>query len=197
MFEYLRGQLTEAAPNKTVIEISGIGYAVSIPLSTYRKLPNIGATVRLYTCLSIREDAHILYGFLTCDERDLFISLCDVSGIGPKTALALIGHLEIHDLYTAISQAHISLLCKIPGVGKKTAERLVVELRDRIKSHQLKNPLDLPSCKEPSTAADAISALINLGYNALQAQKAVHAAQATRSEAFSLPELIATALRQI
>lgn len=197
MFEYLRGQLTETSLTKAVIEAAGIGYAVLIPLSTYNRLPKIGSPIHLYTLLVVREDAHTLYGFLTSEERDLFISVCDVSGIGPKIALALIGHLDIGDLYTAISQGQVQLLCKIPGVGKKTAERLVLELRDRLKTPLFKNSLGAPSGGGNSLTTDAVSALINLGYNALQAQKAVRTIQASRQEELSLPELITAALRQI
>ena len=194
MFEYLVGTLTEAFPTKAIIETSGLGYAVNIPLSTYNKLPKIGSEVKIYLSLSIREDAHLLYGFFTREERDLFLSLCDVSGIGPKTALALIGHLEATDLYMAISQSQVSVLCKIPGVGKKTAERLVVELKDRLK---VKNSLPPSIPKENSLAGDAISALINLGYNAIQAQKAVRTVLESNSNCKGLSELITSALRQI
>jgi holliday junction DNA helicase RuvA len=193
MFEYIVGALTEAFPTKAIIETGGIGYAVNIPLSTYKKLPNIGSEVKIYLSLTIREDAHLLYGFFSKEERDLFLSVCEVSGIGPKTALSLIGHLEAADLYMAISQSQVSVLCKIPGVGKKTAERLVVELKDRIK---VKNSPTSSLPKENSTSGDAISALINLGYNAIQAQKAVRSVLESKSSA-GLSELITSALRQM
>ncbi len=197
MFDYIRGELIEASPTKVTIETHGIGYAIHIPLSTYNKLPKAGTQVTLYLFQAIREDAHILYGFMTKDERDFFISLCSVSGIGPKTALALIGHLEATDLYMAIAQSQVSVLCKIPGVGKKTAERLVVELRDRMKAPENKNFItDLPSSVS-SITGDAINALIHLGYNALQAQKAVRAVLASKNDSPPLAELITLALRQI
>lgn len=197
MFDYIHGELVESSITKAIVETAGIGYAVHIPLSTYNKLPSTGTKITLYLFQVIREDAHTLYGFLTRDERDFFISLCAVSGIGPKTALALIGHLEASDLYMAISQSQVSLLCKIPGVGKKTAERLVVELRDRIKAPESKIFSGGLTTGAGSAVNDATSALIHLGYNALQAQKAVRAVLASRNDPPPIAELITLALRQI
>jgi holliday junction DNA helicase RuvA len=197
MFDYLRGDLVEASPTKAVVDVNNIGYAIHIPLSTYNKLPVIGSKITLYLFQVIREDAHTFYGFTTKDEREFFISLCTVSGIGPKTALALIGHLDAQDLYMAIAQSQVSVLCKIPGVGKKTAERLVVELRDRVKAPENKHFIANGSREEKSAAGDAVSALIHLGYNALQAQKAVRAVLASKEAPPPLAELITLSLRQI
>ncbi len=197
MFDYIRGELIETSPTKAVVDAGGIGYAILIPLSTFNKSPAIGSKISLYLSLVVREDAHTLYGFLTRDERDLFITLCDVSGVGPKTALALIGHLEANDLFMAIAHSQVAVLCKIPGVGKKTAERLVVELRDRIKAPSGKNSPTTSPAGGGSVMNDAISALIHLGYNALQAQKAVRTVLATREKPPILAELITAALRQI
>jgi Holliday junction DNA helicase RuvA len=194
MFEYILGTLRDASFTKAIVEANGLGYAINIAINTYNKLPKLGSEVKLYLSLSIREDAHLLYGFLSLEERDLFLSLCAVSGIGPKTALALTGHLEAADLYMAISQAQVSVLCKIPGVGKKTAERLVVELRDKVK---VKNSVTTSIPKENSLASDATSALINLGYNPIHAQKAVRSALESKSNCTTLSELITSALRQI
>jgi len=197
MFDYLRGELVETSLTKAIIEANGVGYAIHIPLSTYNHLPPANTQVTLYLFQVIREDAHTLYGFMTRDERDFFISLCTVSGIGPKTALALIGHLDAADLYMAIAQSQISVLCKIPGVGKKTAERLVVELRDRIKAPENKNFTTSSPVEVTSSSNDAVSALIHLGYNALQAQKAVRIVLASKNTPPPLAELITLALRQI
>lgn len=194
MFEYIVGTLKDSSFSKAIVEANGFGYAIHISLNTYNKLPKLGAEVKIYLSLSIREDAHLLFGFLSIEERDLFLSLCEVSGIGPKTGLAITGHLDAADLYMAISQNQVSVLCKIPGVGKKTAERLVVELKDRVK---VKNSLAVAMPKENSLAGDAISALINLGYNPLHAQKAVRSVLESKSDCTGLSELITTALRQI
>ena len=119
MYEYMKGKLVEASPSKATIDIGGIGYCLLIPLSNYSHLPPLGSEILFYVSLIIREDAHTLYGFLSRTERTLFEKLTSISGIGPKTALTLIGHLEPHDLQLAISQANVALLCKVPGIGKK------------------------------------------------------------------------------
>lgn len=191
MFEYIKGKLTEASPMKATVDIAGLGYRILIPLSNYAKLPQIGQEVLLYLSAVIREDAHKLYGFLTRHERDMFEKFTGVSGIGPKTALCLIGHMEISQLQYAISQSNISALCKIPGIGKKTAERLVVEMRDKVKGQ------DISHEGPQGTAFDAISALINLGYPLPQAQKAINTALSTVKEEPDLPALITLALRNL
>lgn len=191
MLEYIRGKLTEATPEKAVVETQGLGYRLYIPFSNYAKLPAVGKEVFLFVYAHIREDSHKQFGFLTREERDLFEQLNAVSGIGPKTALALVGHMELSDLYFAISQKNVAVLCKIPGVGKKTAERLVVELKDRLQKQT-------PSAAGPSKSVeDAISALINLGYPALRAQKAVKTVLETAKAKPELSQLITLALRQI
>jgi Holliday junction DNA helicase RuvA len=192
MLEYIRGNLIESSPSKAVIDVQGLGYALCIPLSVYSRLPNAGSQIIFYISTIIREDSHKLYGFLTQHDRDLFEKMNEISGIGPKTSLALVGHMDANDLQTAIATANLSLLSKIPGIGKKTAERLIVELRGKFKSQQ--KAADATS--EPSNhASDAIQALIHLGYNPLIAQKAVKSALNSSNETLSLSELITTALR--
>lgn len=190
MYEYLKGKLAEMTPGKITLEVNGIGFGLLIPLNSYSKLPQLGNEVIIYTALIIREDAHTLFGFLFKNERDLFYKLNEVSGIGPKTALALVGHVEAADLQLAISQANISLLCKIPGIGKKTAERLVVDLRDVFK----KQPL-LEQKSVIPVASDAIGALTNLGYHPLQAQKAVQNVMKNAKDDIDLGTLITQALK--
>lgn len=192
MLEYIRGKLTEASPFKATVEINGLGYGVHIPLSNYSKLPQIGKEVILYLCLIIREDSHRLFGFLTKAEKELFEKLNDISGIGPKTALALIGHMDVSDLQLAVSRADINLISKVPGIGKKTAERLIIELRDKLKNLEPTSSTPMP---HKGVASDAISALIHLGYNPLQAQKAIKATLLSFEKEPPLGELITTALR--
>lgn len=199
MYEYLRGKLVAASPSKVILDVGGIGFKLLIPLSSYGRLPQTGQDVLLYVAQVIREDAHTFYGFLGSEERDLFFSFLDVSGIGPKTALALIGHMEINTLYAAINQGQLPLLCKIPGVGRKTAERLIIEMRDKLhpKEKQIAIAAIDPSGKN-SMVTDAMNALINLGYNTLQAQKAISAALAASSEKEgNLASLITSALRNL
>ncbi len=140
----------------------------------------------------IREDCNKNFGFLAREERDLFEEFLAISGVGPKTALALVGHLELADLYFAIAQKNIALLCKIPGIGKKTAERLVVELKDRPR----KQNFSAPSGKG-KVAEDAVSALVNLGYQPLRAQKAVKNALDSSKDTVELSQLITASLRHI
>lgn len=201
MIDYIQGKLTEATPNKATIEIHGIGYGLMIPLNNYSKLPQVGQHVLLYVSSVIREDAHRHFGFLTRAERDLFEKLIEVSGIGPKTGLALIGHMELSDLYAAVSQANVNLICKVPGIGKKTAERLIIDLRDKLKGVDKGDlPAIMPSGTSESAlpmVSDAISALTNLGYPAAQAQNAVKKALSKSKDEPKLANLIMLALQNI
>ncbi len=196
MIEYIKGTLVEATPLKTVLDVGGIGYKILIPLSNYAKLPSTGKQICLFISSVIREDSHRYFGFLTSEERDLFETLIEISGIGPKTALALLGHLEPTDLQIAISQSDLTSICKVPGIGKKTAERLVVEMRDRVQKNSAQ--IFLPSSKtEPTLAGDALRALINLGYQPLQAQKAVKSVIEEDKQETDLGKLITSALRKL
>lgn len=199
MFEYIKGTLTEASPSKVTLETHGVGYLLFIPLNNYAKLPKTGSLLTLYVSTVIREDSHKNYGFLTADQRDLFESLIEVSGIGPKTALALLGHMEINDLQFAIVQGNTPAICKIPGIGKKTAERLVIELRDKVKKFGDKSGPGQPHSAfgGQGVIGDAISALVNLGYNPVQAQKAIKTALGKSEEEPELAKLITSALRCI
>src|SRR5258708_4277677 len=123
MYESIQGILKEKEPIKAVVEAGGIGYRLAIPLSTYTRLPACETPLKLYLSQVVREDAHTLYAFLLKEERDLFEVLITLSGIGPKTALAIIGHMEMGAFQRAIASADTRLLSKIPGIGKKTAER--------------------------------------------------------------------------
>lgn len=177
MFEYIKGILVSITPDRAVIDVGGIGYLLSTPLSVFSKMPQIGKEVTFYISSVIREDSHKNFGFLSLEERDFFEKVSSVSGIGPKTALALIGHLDSSALQAAITTANTTILSKIPGIGKKTAERLIVELRDKVLKGLKKSPIPAPSkkslTKEDEMTNDALSALMNLGYNSLQAQNAL------------------------
>src|SRR5258708_3770784 len=121
MYEYIKGTLIEASVSKVVVDIHGVGYRLFIPFNNYAKLPALGSPTCFFVTTIIREDAHKLFGFSNLHERELFEQFIEVSGIGPKTALALVGHLELRDLQNAISQSNVAAVCKIPGIGKKTA----------------------------------------------------------------------------
>ena len=195
MFEYFRGKLIQATPTKVVLDVGGVGYAIQISLKTYQKLPHIGSDVFLYVAPIIREDEHTLCGFLTIEEKNLFHHLTSVSGVGPKTAVGILGNVDVTDFQLAVIQGNSLLLSKIPGIGKKTAERLVMELKDKFQgvSHTTLNS-NISSTKGTVTS-DAVSALINLGYHPLEAQKRVKETQNTHSNELSLSELITNALR--
>ena len=191
MYEAIQGILKAKEPMKAIVETGGIAYRLIIPLNTYTHLPTLDSPIRLFLSQVVREDAHMLYGFISKEDRDLFEVLIGLTGIGPKTAVAIIGHMEMEALQRAIAAADIRILSKIPGIGKKTAERLVIEMRDKFK---LKGKIDPLS---PCLTTDAIHALMNLGYNPLDAQKAVQAAISEKKEENDLGSLITTALRKI
>jgi Holliday junction DNA helicase RuvA len=199
MYEYIKGTLIEASVSKAIVEAQGLGYSLLIPFNNFSKLPAPGSAIAFYLSFVVREDSQRLYGFLARQERDLFENLLEVSGIGPKTSLCLVGHMEIRDLQAAISQGNISLICKIPGIGKKTAERLIVEMRDKVKKGMDKSEMDnlLQGGENKGPVSDALSALINLGYNSSQAQKAIKTALNKCEGEPELAKLITAALRCI
>lgn len=199
MYDYISGILKTISPSKVTVDINGIGYKIHIPLSAYNKLPQINEKVTFFTSFIVREDSQTLYGFLSVDERNLFETVTTVSGIGPKTGLTLIGHIDINHFHSAISSSNIKLISKVPGIGKKTAERLIIEMRDKIKSFD-KSSLpntDTTSLKESSQVSDALSALLNLGYNHLQAQKAVNKAVVENGGELDTGKLISIALKNL
>lgn len=195
MYEYIKGKLVEKEPNYAAVEANGIAFKIFIPLSTFSALPLLESSLLLYTSFHVKEDAQALYGFLTKHDRDLFDLLNTVSGIGPKTALALVGHLDFATFQAAIANANIQLISKVPGIGKKTAERLIVEMRDKLK----KLTKDKPSFagSSSSLAVDAINALLYLGYNPMQAQKAVQKALDENKKETDLSKLISASLQKI
>lgn len=201
MFAYLKGTLIGFNPAQATVEVNGIGYCIHIPCSSLSQFPAIGAQIQLYTSFVVREFAHTLYGFLQIQERDLFDVLLTVTGIGPKLALSLIGHLSLEKLYEAISNQNLTLLCKVPGVGKKTAERLVVELRDKLSALIATKTADysINISRDPhlQKLQDAIFALVNLGYNQTSAQKAVKQSLKDLPEEYDLTMLITSSLKVI
>src|SRR5947209_19321727 len=133
MITFLQGNLVSALPTQAIVDVAGVGYEVLIPLSSYDKLPTAGQPVRILTHLHVREDAHILYGFMTPAERDLFRLLVNnVTGIGPKLALAVLSGMSVSNFKAAVVNADVTALSKISGLGKKTAERIVLELKDKL-----------------------------------------------------------------
>ena len=196
MFEYIKGKLIEVDATKAVIDVNGIGYKVMIPASIYTDLIN-NENIFLYTSYIVKEDSQTLYGFLTKSQRDVFELLLSVSGIGAKTAVLVLGHLDIDNLVIAVSNADIRLISKVPGIGKKTAERLILELRDKLKTIDTRNIPGSTSHETPAITSDAIAALMNLGYNPSQAQRAVKSVLQDFDDKINLSELITKALKAI
>lgn len=196
MYEFIRGKMIQSIPSKAIVDVGGVGYGLVISLKTFQKLPNIGAEVFFYVSHIVREDGHYLYGFLSLDDKKLFEQLISISGVGPKTAIGILGHVDIGDFQIAVVQGNAALLSKLPGIGKKTSERLIIELKDKF-SHSTSSA-SLPSGVQGNTvSADAISALINLGYHPLEAQKAIKKVLSLHEKEPTLSELISGALRSI
>jgi len=175
MIGRIRGTLEIKQPPFLLVDAQGVGYEIEAPLSTIEQLPEIGAVVILYTHLIVRAEAHLLYGFATLSERSLFRDLLRVNGVGPRLALAILSGMEIGDFVRCIAEGESATLSRLPGIGKKTAERLIIEMRDRIGAFSPVN-VNLPSLNPPpsNTIADAISALISLGYRPPDAGRLVH-----------------------
>jgi len=174
---HLRGRVLEKHPNRLVLDVSGVGYDVSVPLSTFYVLGDPGDEIALRIHTHVREDALALYGFATPLELDLFERLISISGIGPKLALAVLSGIEPIELVRAIERGDLARLTAIPGVGKRTAERIVVELKDRLPRGPLVAAAPGTAAPEaPAMGDDVLSALLNLGYHRPLAERAVHAA---------------------
>jgi holliday junction DNA helicase RuvA len=177
MIAQLRGVLTEKHPNQAIVETGGVGYDVTIPISTFTHLPDPGAEVRLRIHTHVREDALALYGFLTADEKVLFERLIGVTGIGPTLAVKVLSGVTVADLVDAIRRAEIDRLVRIPGVGKKTAERMVLELRDKMPAVTGGPEPARPAETLGAVEQDVLSALLNLGCSRPQAEAAVRKAK--------------------
>ncbi|MCL2657800.1 MAG: Holliday junction branch migration protein RuvA [Betaproteobacteria bacterium] len=172
MIGRLRGTLLEKNPPQILLDVAGVGYELEVPMSTFYNLPASGQSVALHTHLTIREDGHFLYGFGSEDERTAFRQLLKISGIGARTALAVLSGLSVNEFAQAVAAQETGRLVKIPGIGKKTAERLLLELRDKL-------PKSLPAAHAAAqsapagAASDIANALIALGYNDKEAQSAL------------------------
>jgi Holliday junction DNA helicase RuvA len=178
---HLRGSVLEKHPNQVVIEAGGVGYDVMIPVSTFTSIAEAGQTTALHIHTHVREDAILLYGFATRDEKSLFEKLISVSGIGPKVAITTLSGLAVEDLVQAIRSGEIERLVRIPGIGKKTAERMVVELRDKLESIGAARPTPAAAPAAgaiPALDQDIVSALVNLGAQRTQAEAALRKAKA-------------------
>lgn len=169
MIGRLTGTLIEKRPPTLVLEVQGVGYEVDVPMSTFYQLPATGETVTLYTHMVVREDAHLLFGFATDEERQVFRQLVRISGVGARTALAVLSGLSVSELFHAVSTQDGVRLTRIPGIGKKTAERLLLELRDKLAAGAATPVVGSAA----AIRSDAVNALLALGYNEKEAVAAL------------------------
>lgn len=203
MIAHLSGTLLSKQATSVILDVAGVGYEVSIPLSTFYELEDPGSSVQLRIYTHVREDALQLYGFKTARERELFLRLISVSGIGPKLGITLLSGMSADEMITSIRNNNLAKLTLIPGVGRKTAERLVMELRDKVASLSAGVDEDLGARSdtaalptEDSMRADALSALLNLGYQRNAAEKAVTASLSEDGEV-SVESILRSSLRKL
>ena len=195
MIGRLHGILLRKEPPALMLDVGGVGYELEAPMTTFYELPAVGERVTLYTHLVVREDAHLLYGFVREAQRRLFRELLKVNGVGPRVALAVLSGLSDEEFCRCVAEEDIARLTKVPGIGRKTAERLVIEMRDKL-------PKDIPMLASTTTAAgpvapgdpvsEAVSALVALGYKPNEASRAVRSAS---TKGLSAEEIIRQALK--
>jgi len=199
MIGFLQGRLVEASPTLITVDVQGVGYEALIPLSSYDKLPQPGQDLKLLTQLVVREDSHVLYGFMTAAERELFRLLINtVSGIGPRTALSILSGISVTAFRGAVANGDIKALSQISGVGKKTAERIIVELKDKVgaagawEAASAQRTLNA----EDQKLNDAVLALLALGFKQVEAHDSVRAAQNVLGPKATVEDLVRACLKK-
>jgi Holliday junction DNA helicase RuvA len=194
----LKGIVLEKQPTEVVLDVHGVGYRLFVPLSVFAVLPDVGQEAVLHTHFVVREDAQHLYGFIDRDERRLFQALIKVNGVGPRLGLAILSGMEMSAFVQSIHDGDTASLVRLPGVGKKTAERLIVEMRDRLKDWSVGDVPHAPSATGAASHArhEAEGALVALGYKPAQAEQAVKAALKAQPD-LAIEELIRQALKRM
>ena len=198
MISFLQGTLEESLPTQIVVNAGGVGYQVLIPLSSYDRLPAPGEPVKVLTHLQVREDAHVLFGFMTAAERDLFLLLLNnVSGVGPKLALAVLSGMSVANFKNCVVSNDVAALSKLRGLGKKTAERIVLELRDKLGVAATWEAASSAHAPTPEQTAinDAVLALISLGYKQVEAHQAIKKIHHSTGTPPQAEELVRQALK--
>jgi Holliday junction DNA helicase RuvA len=197
MISFLDGELVEALPTQVVISVQGVGYLVQIPLSSFEHLPATGARLKLLTHFVVREDAHLLFGFVTAAERDLFRLLVQhVTGVGPKLALAVLSGMSVGQFKAAVVSGDTLVLSKISGLGKKTAERIILELKDKVGVAAAWELAASGRNDQQAKVNDAVLALLSLGFKQVEAQKAVREILSrAKTEEIDTEELVRRALK--
>lgn len=208
MIGRLKGELIEKQPPQLVVDVNGVGYEVEASMNTFYRLPETGAQVTLFTHFVVREDAQLLYGFIDKQERSLFRTLIKANGVGPKLAITILSGISTTEFVRCVNDGDTASLIKLPGVGKKTAERLIVEMKDKIKALGLESAdeFQLSAADGPDMAsfeavsdnrAEAESALVALGYKPVQATKSIDQAHKSLGAGASCEDLIRVALRSM
>ncbi|MBO0356954.1 Holliday junction branch migration protein RuvA [Hymenobacter sp. BT186] len=199
MIAYIEGKLAYKDPAQAILDVNGIGYEIKISLATYGKLPAEGDKAKLYTFQHIKEDAHTLYGFLDPNERALFLHLISVSGIGPGTGIVMVSSMSVGEIRHAIINEDVRAIQSIKGVGPKTAQRVIIDLRDRLRKDELlaKAGVDtVPLARAHNTnRSEALSALVTLGFARSAAEKTLDQIQNKHGNDLSVEELIKFALK--
>lgn len=200
MYHYLNGKIAEKTPTAVILDVNGIGYEVRVSLSTFSSLPDLGQAVKLFTHFVVREDAQLLYGFATEEEREAFRLLISISGIGPKLAITLLSGVTLKELKLAIQEKNIPVLTAISGIGQKTAERVVIELKDKIGKGEVSAGKELSHDANISDqmVEDSVLALVSLGYTKQKAKDAVQKTlKAMLGKKPSVEEIIRNALKHV
>jgi len=200
MYHYLNGKIAEKTPAAVILDVNGVGYELRISVNTFSSLPGLGQIAKLLTHFVVREDAQLLYGFATEEEKELFKLLLSVSGIGPKMAITLLSGMTIAELKASIREGSIPVLSSVSGIGKKTAERVIVELKDKLPRELDKGSKDILHDRniEDSTVDDAVQALIALGYVKPKAKEAVQKVlKASLGKKLTVEEIIRAALKHV
>ena len=193
MINFLKGRLVEKSPTQIVVECNGVGYEVNISLYTYGNLPP-DETISIYTYLQVREDAQILYGFMSKSEKEVFVKLLSVSGIGASTARMMFSSLSPQEVVDAIASGDVETIKSVKGIGLKTAQRVIVDLKDKIT--KVEHSGEVLPLQNNTNKTEALSALVTLGYTKKQAEKSVQKILKTNPEA-SIEDIIKTALKNL
>lgn len=194
MIAWLQGELLEKQAPGLVLNVNGVGYELEAPMSTFYELPAVGETTTIYVHMVVREDAQLLFGFTSKQQREMFRSLIKVNGVGPKVALAVLSTLSTQELMQCMAEEDVAQLCRVPGIGKKTAQRLVVEMKDRLEKEFADMALEASVGESKSSnSRDAIDALVALGYKNAEASRVVK----SLGSDLSSEELIRQALRNL
>ena len=194
MIAYIDGKLTHKDPTFVIIDVGGVGYQIKVSLNTYSSLP-AGERCRLHTFLHIKEDAHTLYGFNTVAEKELFLLLISISGVGPNTGLMILSSLSVEEVQQAIVREDVRTIQHVKGIGAKTAQRIILELKDKVKKDVMLSEVGTPAAAYNTNRAEALSALVTLGFAKNVAEKTLDSIIKREGGSLSVEELIKFALK--